>query len=327
MGFYQRGWTGITVEPDPAFARLQREQRPLDIQVEAAVTPQDGGTVAFHVVDGTGLSTLDPQLAGRHERGGYRTHEVEVRTRRLDRILEEAGWKGREIHFMCVDTEGSERGVLESLDLTDWRPWILVVEATEPNSTVSTRDQWEDLVSGAGYRFCLFDGLSCFYVAAERADELAPALGHGPTVLDGHTTPSMREAARLGGTVAALVEDVAYWRSEAVGRWADVMADRSEVEALSSELADLRGRHHVLGTDHHELSQRHHELSQAHHRLSGEHRELEERHRELEERHRELAAAHAHVLRVGGPALSAALRASTPLRRARALLDRPGRHR
>ena len=25
MGFYQRGWSGITVEPDPAFAQMQRD--------------------------------------------------------------------------------------------------------------------------------------------------------------------------------------------------------------------------------------------------------------------------------------------------------------
>ncbi len=175
MGFYNRGWSGITVEPDPAFAEMQRAERPRDVMVEAAITAKDGDTITFHVVDGTGLSTLDPSLAQAHARAGFETHEVEVTTRTIDSILEEANWAGLDIHFMSVDTEGAEKDVLESVDLTVWRPWVLVVEATAPLTTQSTREFWEKLVLDAGYRFCLFDGLSCYYVAEERAALLGRA--------------------------------------------------------------------------------------------------------------------------------------------------------
>jgi len=188
MGFYNRGWSGVTVEPDPAFAAMHRAERPRDMMVEAAVTTKDGDNITFHVVDGTGLSTVDPNLAAAHARAGFDTHDIEVTTRTIDSILEEAGWEGLDIHFMSIDTEGSEREVLESIDLSVWRPWVLVVEATAPLSTQSTRELWEERVFEAGYRFCLFDGLSCYYVADERADALGRALSYPSCVLDDYTT-------------------------------------------------------------------------------------------------------------------------------------------
>jgi FkbM family methyltransferase len=261
MAFYARGWTGITVEPDPQFAALQREFRPGDLVVEAAVTPDDGGTVILHVVDGTGLSTLDETRARVHARAHPDGHDVAVATRRLDSILAEAGWKGQDIHFMSVDTEGSERGVLESLDLTSWRPWVLLVEATEPNTTRSTRGDWEDIVTGAGYEFCLFDGLSCFYVSSERSQQLREALSYSACVLDNYTPPALRKSEQRAVTAQALaeqraeenralVDEVVRWRGEAVSRWAEVMAQimnaeqaqalQTQVQALEVELQSLQ---------------------------------------------------------------------------------------
>lgn len=259
MAFYVHGWSGITVEPDPQFARLQREQRPRDIAIEAAITTRDEDTTTLHVVDGTGLSTLVDDLADIHLFEGRATHDVKVATRRLDRILEEAGWQGKDIHFMSVDTEGSERAVLESLDLAVWRPWVLVIEATAPNSTESTRDQWEELVTGAGYQLCLFDGLSCFYVAQEHA-ELTAALGYGPCSLDNYTSLALREASGLANSVPGLIEEISRWRTQAVSRWARAMADMDLVTSLRNELDDLYERYHELGGQHHELSQAAHAM-------------------------------------------------------------------
>jgi methyltransferase FkbM-like protein len=44
MAFYARSWSGITVEPDPQCAALQRAQRPRDQLIEAATTAKDNGT-------------------------------------------------------------------------------------------------------------------------------------------------------------------------------------------------------------------------------------------------------------------------------------------
>jgi FkbM family methyltransferase len=240
MAFYAMGWSGITVEPDPEFAALHRTERPRDLLIEAAATQSEGGTVTLHVVDSTGLSTLEDTLARRHAASGYDTHDRTVPSRRLDSILKEAGWDEVDIHFMSVDTEGSEAEVLEGIDLTVWRPWILVVEATAPLSTRSTRDLWEPLVVSAGYRFCLFDGLSCFYLAEEHAEDLAVSLSYPACPHDDYTTPEARECARKLDAIPDLIDEIVYWRSEALNRWSTAVAEIDELAALRLEREDMQ---------------------------------------------------------------------------------------
>lgn len=245
MAFYNRGWEGITIEPDPDPTRLHREMRPRDIQVEAAITDSDKGVATLHVVENTGLSTLDDQLLGVYRESDYETHDLQVVTRRLDAILDEAGWSGTDIHFMSVDTEGFERSVLESTNLARWRPWVLVVEATEPNSSRSTRHLWNDLVDNAGYLFCLFDGLSCFFVAKEH-DDLAPLLSYPACVLDDYTSLEYRRQAEKAELVPALIEDVARWRTQAVRNWGNALAEADQIKGLQTDLKALREENEQL---------------------------------------------------------------------------------
>ena len=63
--------------------------------------------------------------------------------------------------------EGLEKEVLEGVDLTSYRPWVLVVESTRPNSTEDTSHEWESIVLDSGYEMTLFDGLNKFYVRTD----------------------------------------------------------------------------------------------------------------------------------------------------------------
>lgn len=245
MAFYNHGWEGITVEPDPDLARLHREMRPRDLQVEAAITDTDKGVATLHVVENTGLSTLDDELVDLHRGSGYEIHDLQVATRRMDAILDETGWSVTDIHLMSVDTEGFERTVLETTNLARWRPWVLVVEATEPNSSKSTRHLWNDLVEDAGYSFCLFDGLSCFFVAKEH-DELAPLLSYPACVLDEYTTLPYRTQARKAELVPALLNDVARWRTQSVRNWGNALAEADQIKGLQTDLKALREENEQL---------------------------------------------------------------------------------
>ena len=211
--------------------------------MEAAVTSKDGDRIGFHVFDGTGLSTLNESIARVHQEAGYDTHLLEVPTRRIDSILEEMGWEGLDIHFMSVDTEGSERAVLESFDLTFWRPWVLVLEAVAPLSTESTRSEWEHLVLESGYQFCLFDGVSCFYVADERSDAMRDALSYPACALDDYTSREYREMADRARHVPELVDQVSHWRAQAVTRWASLVGSLTEADRLQADLAELQHLH------------------------------------------------------------------------------------
>lgn len=181
--FYDAGWRGIAVEPVEALAERFRRERPRDQVVQAAATATDVDAVTLHVIEGTGLSTLVADISDEHATAGYEAQPVQVRGRRLDDVLAAADVPD-DIHFMVIDTEGTEADVLAGLDLRRWRPWILVVEATHPRTSTPSHEAWEPGVLAAGYEFCLFDGLSRFYVAAEHADRLRAALSAPAGPLD-----------------------------------------------------------------------------------------------------------------------------------------------
>jgi FkbM family methyltransferase len=191
--FYDHGWRGISVEPSHHFAQLHRDQRPGDIVVEAAATSQSETKAVLHEINDTGLSTLVDEVRERHASHGWEVHDVEVAATTLNAILEQSNWEGLDIHFMTVDVEGSEGDVLASIDLRHWRPWVLVIESTAPLSTEQTHTAWEPLLLKADYEFCLFDGLSRYYVASEHGDDLRTALSYSASVFDSFQSYSQRE--------------------------------------------------------------------------------------------------------------------------------------
>jgi hypothetical protein len=141
--------------------------------------------------------------------------------------------------------------VLASIDLKRWRPWVIVVESTAPLSVRPTHQHWEGSVLEAGYRFCLFDGLSRFYVAVERFDEIGAKLAAPANILDNFTTFRQRELdRRLQGAVEnynGAVEQSVRWRGVALERWSNLM--EATTARADDELNRLRGELALLNQE------------------------------------------------------------------------------
>jgi len=177
--FYESGWRGINIEPIPKWARLLDRVRPRDINLRLAVDPR-AEELEIHEVAG-GLSTVVEAYADGYRSGGQRVLPRRVAAARLDDILE--AHADRDIHFLKIDVEGAERAVLESLSLDRFRPWIILVEATRPGTSEVVHQEWEPLVTGAGYQRAYWDGLNMFYVADEHSSRAA-AFACPPNVFD-----------------------------------------------------------------------------------------------------------------------------------------------
>jgi FkbM family methyltransferase len=172
--FSNMGWHGANIEPIPAWFHMLEADRPRDLNFDVAIGAT-GEAIIFDV-EGTGLSTTDAGLAARYVAEGRAVQERRVRSMRLDDIFAALG--ADDIHFLKVDCEGAERVALESCSFDAVRPWIVVVEATEPNSQVSTAGQWEGWLTDHGYLRAYDDGLNLYFVAGERS-----------TLLDAFVTP------------------------------------------------------------------------------------------------------------------------------------------
>lgn len=176
--FYDQGWSGINIEPNQAFFNRLVEKRPRDTTLNIGAS-DTRGTLEFTEAAVGELSSFDAAAASA---GGVRR---QVPVAPLDEILSEhAG--GRAIDFLKIDVEGWELPVLSGIDLSRFRPTILLVEAVPPEGRTESHQSWEPLVTGQAYSMVLFDGLNRFYLADEQA-ELADAFRLPPGVFDAIT--------------------------------------------------------------------------------------------------------------------------------------------
>ncbi|HTV59657.1 MAG TPA: FkbM family methyltransferase [Verrucomicrobiae bacterium] len=189
FSFYESGWRGVNVEPNPGYHQLLARFRPRDVNLNLALADVPG-EATLTIVENTGLSSLDPENGVRAMKLGHTTSVAKVNISTLERICEE--FAPRTIDFLKVDVEGWEERVLQGGDWRRFRPRVVLVEATEPNSQVPSWAEWDPLLRKASYRFVYFDGLNRFYVAEEH-EGLAQYFETPPGFFD--TSIGFREAA------------------------------------------------------------------------------------------------------------------------------------
>lgn len=179
--FSELGWSGINVEPQQQQYERLVYDRPRDVCIQAVVLDKPGHAVLTIPQDLPGFATSDMKVAEALRKGGIPTIDVEVTAVTLTAICEE--YVDTEIDFLKIDVEGSEAKVLEGADFARWRPRVVVVEATEQNSSIPSHARWEHLLTRHDYIYASFDGLNRYYVRSED-QALVPVLSVPVNVLD-----------------------------------------------------------------------------------------------------------------------------------------------
>jgi len=190
--FYELGWRGINIEPVSHWFRLLEQDRVHDTNLNVAVSDTPGSLRLYEVLD-TGLSTKEEVYARRHTEAGFDVQEVDVPCVTLDSICEANG--AGEVHFLKVDCEGAETSAFRGFSFNKVRPWIIVVEATEPLSQKPAYAEWEPILLEHAYQFVYADGLNRFYLADEHRD-LAWAFELPPNVFDAFVPADVVDATR-----------------------------------------------------------------------------------------------------------------------------------
>jgi FkbM family methyltransferase len=178
---YELGWTGVNVEPQGYYFDRLAAARTRDTNLRVAVSDTPGEITFYEAPLHRGFSTTDRTVAEQMVRKGIDLVESRVPAVTLAEICRQ--FVTGPIDFLKIDVEGQERAVLLSGDFKTWRPRVLVIEATEQNSTAPNHGAWEDVVLAADYRFATFDGLNRFYARAEEP-ELVDVLRVPPNVFD-----------------------------------------------------------------------------------------------------------------------------------------------
>ena len=159
FAFYLKGWSGVTVEPNPWLARLTRAVRRRDRHVEAVVGAAAGETTFYVVRDFHGLSTMiEDHARAAQTQFGKSSEPLSVPVITLKELCEQHVPPA--FDFLKVDVEGAEPDVLLNGDWQIYRPKVVVVEALAPYTLAPAWDAWEPFLAKHGYRYVWFDSLN-----------------------------------------------------------------------------------------------------------------------------------------------------------------------
>jgi FkbM family methyltransferase len=253
--FYDDGWSGINIEPNEWFYNKLTQERPRDINLNVAVGERDEYR-KLHVFEQYGISTFADDYRDRFVEQGFGSEEKTVRITTLAKICAEHATQP--IDFLKVDCEGWEKYALRGADWDRFRPTVLLVEATEPGTDISSWNEWEPfLLEDARYEFVYFDGLNRFYVAEEYS-ALRRHFQTPPNILEAfrpyivikaeqELAALKDENSALKGHLAVIETQAADFKEE-VGRLTDALRSSSEaalhdrlwIGRLSQELAAAR---------------------------------------------------------------------------------------
>ena len=149
LTFEERGWTGLLIEPHPAYVPLLRKNRP-GATVLPLCASDKNEVVTFYSNARGSLSTMDASLESMFREGyGPWFHgfvPLRIPARRLTTILDFLK-APKEPDILSVDAEGCDHLVLAGLDLKVYRPRVVVVEFI----TRESRDRSEEIMAAGGY--------------------------------------------------------------------------------------------------------------------------------------------------------------------------------
>lgn len=166
--FYDRGWRGINIEPVKEYFDLLQQTRERDINLNIAVGETES-ELEFFELESTGLSTFDRETAYRlAEAEKFTVNPYKVALRKLGDICREQ--VKCQIDFLKIDVEGWEEKVILGHDWKNFRPIVIVLEATIPNSPIRTKTNIKTILEHHHYSHVYFDGLNDYYLAKKRED-------------------------------------------------------------------------------------------------------------------------------------------------------------
>ena len=195
--FYEKGWSGINVEPVREFAD-SFSSRERDITICCAAGSEDA-IIPMTVSLNTGLSSFQAENAKLITNLGYTIETRDIQVRKLSSILEDLGINSKSFEFLKVDVEGYELNVIQGIDLLRYRPKIILCEVTKPNTSSKTENYpfLCSAIESHGYHNLYFDGLNQWWCILELRDEFEDYFILPPNILDSsHLAPYVSTVSR-----------------------------------------------------------------------------------------------------------------------------------
>lgn len=165
--FYDRGWSGVNVEPNVNMYGILCQARPRDINLNLGIGRQ-AGDLTFYEVSPATLSTFN-KLEALHcvkKEGAKIVSEKTVKVISLEELFS-TKLPDREIDFLSVDAEGYEYEILEGNNWHRYRPVVIVIELNHDKESKVFK-----LLKKLSYTLIYFNGTNGIFI-----DERNPEIG------------------------------------------------------------------------------------------------------------------------------------------------------
>lgn len=129
--FYDRGWSGVNVEPDVTMYKKICQARLRDINLNLGIGKQ-ADNITFYELSPNTLSTFNKKSAldSVRKEGAKIVSETTVKVLSLVELFKTTV-PGRQVDFLSLDAEGYEHEILTSNDWKSCRPIAIIVELNQ----------------------------------------------------------------------------------------------------------------------------------------------------------------------------------------------------
>ncbi len=126
--FYKKGWSGITIEPDPSCFKKNLIYRPRDINLNIGIS-DNSGTSDFYLFFPSLLNTFSKDEAKIYVSQGYKLEKIlKIKVEKLEEVINENMSENPRIDVLSIDTEGYDLKVLKGTNLERFKPSFVCVE-------------------------------------------------------------------------------------------------------------------------------------------------------------------------------------------------------
>lgn len=154
--FYDRGWSGINIEPIPRLLDEIAKKRKRDINLQLAISNKPGELKFREYPEHDGLSTLSDASKSEPTKLSLPFTDYTVKVETLKSVF--ASQNVGTIDFLKIDVEGYEAEVLEGNNWSKYRPIVVAIEANHRAT------DWSDFLVAQNYVRVIFDGLNEYYL-------------------------------------------------------------------------------------------------------------------------------------------------------------------
>lgn len=153
--FYEAGYKGVCIEPDPAvFSRL-KNKRPRDICLNIGIADTATTETDFYIMSNPVLNTFSKDEAEELIKHAHCkiNKVIKVPLRTAEQIIDEY-FDGKAPVFINLDVEGLDEVILKNFPFSKYRPEIFCIETVHYTSDASSekRNEIFQLMQSNGYK-------------------------------------------------------------------------------------------------------------------------------------------------------------------------------